>query len=282
MILGLRPLAAGNALQITHSFPAGATLCALMRKPTNDITGLSDPGALLVYEGLETIVVDAMPGLINEVPAFYEALYLVSGSWVSSPAVSGTPLASYADATTDVQGLVRDRIEAGMAVEVARGMFKPASGAITVLTAPPIENQTTWPVVTVQLESEMPGERGLGEMIEADVYDPLALNWIEHEGWLADVRLIISAWSLNSDERIELRKALRRVLIANFPVFDAAGMVEIVAQVGENDFINGEYSANVFQTNVTFSCKAPVIVTATAPVISSVTATPNGDVSPVI
>lgn len=271
MILEIRPLSAGNALHLTQRLPVGARLARILRKATNDFTGHDDSSALVAYEGLDVHIVDAEPGLVNETAAWYRAYYLVGAVWQASDAKPGTPRASYDDLSTDVQALVRDRLEAGLAVEVARGDLKAGkSGAISVKTAPPVAEETGWPVVTVELAREAPGARGIGETLAPDFMDPLVGAdgvFVEQDGWLSDWRLNINVWALNSNERLALRKAVRRLLIANLPVFDAAGMVEIVFEASDNDFLQGEFGAPVFQTSYAFSCQAPTIVTNTfAPV----------------
>jgi len=76
-----------------------------------------------------------------------------------------------------------------------------------------------FPLVTIHLESEDPSIHAIGQDISGDYYDGVGQSWEESDGWLAEVRLTIIGWSLNSDERIELRKALRRIILANMPVF---------------------------------------------------------------
>jgi hypothetical protein len=264
MILEIRPLSAGNALQLTLRPAAGALLTRVLRKATNDIVDQNDPDAEVVYEGTDTSVVDISPALANEVPVFYQAFdFFGAFTWASSPSMTGTPTATYEDASTDVQSMLRERLEKGIAVEVTRGTLKPGQphGAIAVLTSPPTAEETDWPVFTVQLDYERPGERGIGELVTPDFFDALADEWVEAEGWLADVSCTCTGWCTNPDQRIELRKALRRVLVANLGVFASQGVIEISLQASDDQFLNGEFGpANVFTTAVTFTCKAPVIV----------------------
>ena len=49
----------------------------------------------------------------------------------------------------------------------------------------------------------------------------------ERDGWLSSYQVIIAAWSLNADERYALKKAVKRLIIANKPVFDAAGFLDL-------------------------------------------------------
>jgi hypothetical protein len=282
MILEIRPVQAGNALQFSLEPPAGSLLWRVLRKATNDFVDENDAVALKVYEGTERHLLDAAVGLINETPAYYKAFYWNGDAWTGSTARSGTPRASYEDNSTDVQALVRDRLEAGLAVEIAREVFKPNAGHIRVLTAPPTQEATDWPVVTVSLVDESSGARGLGELVEADEFLDPENKWGESEGWLASVTLEVTAWCLNSDERIALRQAVRRILIANLAVFDAAGMVEINVSQRDMDFLNGEFGANVFTSALTFTCQAPVIVSNKVSPIADITVTADVEYAPAL
>ena len=167
---------------------------------------------------------------------------------------------AYVDYSVDSLSLVRDRLAAGLAVEVARGTLIPSTGAIPVLTAPPQFDDTRWPMVSVHLVSESPSERSIGEMLVSDSFDQDANQWTESEGWLANVQIAVIGWSMNPDERIALRKAIRRVVIGNLSVFDAAGMVTPEFSIQDVDSVAGEYPAPVYQAAGTFTCQAPVVV----------------------
>lgn len=278
MISEVRPLSVGNALQLALRPPVGASAWRILRNGVNSFAGPDDAACLLAYEGKDYIVLDAMPGLVNEQPIYYRPYYWISGAWVAGDAAAGTPLATYGDRSTDALQLVRDRLDAGMQVEVARGSFNVADQRpIKVLTAPPPADESEPPLLTVHLESESPAARGVGEVITDDVL----LNdgqWEESEGWLADVSLEILGWSLNPDERLELRKAIRRVLVANLPVFAAAGFEQVAFSASDREFLNGEFGANVYQTAFTFTCQAPVIVSAgPIPAVSDVEVTVGGE-----
>lgn len=246
-------------MQLSLRPPAGASSWRILRKAANAFGTETDATALFAYEGQDLTVVDAEPGLINEQPVFYRPYYFVAGAWVPAPAVAGTPRATFKERSADAQQLVRDRLEAGLAVEVARGTMQHETGAIPVYTAPPLADQNALPLVTVHLESEGSSGRAIGELLLPD-YIGSDNRFHEHEGWMADVSLEIIGWSLNPDERAEMRRALRRIVVANLPVFAAAGLLEITFTQRDIEFLQGEYDANVFQTVGTFNCQAPVIV----------------------
>lgn len=259
MIEMLEPLSVGNAVRVILNPPAGSVYWRVLRNTTGTFPGENDPSSTLVFEGVDPAPVDTA-SLINGIQYFYDAFYWNGLKWTADAPASCTPNATYQENSTDVMTVVLNRLVAGLQVEVQRGTLVPQSGAIQVLTAPPTFQDTRWPVVTVHLLVEAPTERGLGELLAVDALDATANQWDESEGWLARVQLAIIGWSQNPDERIALRQALRRLIVANLPVFDASGMIEIEFSQQDVDALNGEYPANVYQTAGTFTCLAPVIV----------------------
>lgn len=90
--------------------------------------------------------------------------------------------------------------------------------------------------------------------------------WTAHEGWLSSVQIQIVGWSLNADERIELRKAIGRIIKANLSLFDHEGMIQIeVSQQDVEDFTS--FSAPVYQSMASFSCLAPSHISIADPLI---------------
>lgn len=271
MISLIQSVAAGNALRIFLEPPAGARSWRLLRKLADTFSGEADPDAIVVHEGEDKPVVDLL-GLVNGQLYYYRAYYFDGATWSASATASGTPAATYADATTDALSVVRERLDLGLQVELARGTLVHEDGHIAVLTAPPQLQDTRWPVVTIHLLDEAPSERGIGEIVGVDGFNEETSLWDDSEGWLAKVQLSIMGWCLNPDERVELRKALRRLVVANLPVFDSAGMVEIeFSQQDMEDF--GSFDAPVYQVMCTLNCLAPVRVGSTADAITEVTVT---------
>jgi len=272
MITMVQPLHAGNALRVFLTPPSDAVEWKLLRKGSGSFSGHDDPGAFLAYRGDDRVIVDVQ-AVPNEIAQFYCAFYTKDNgaTWTPSNVLSGTARAIYYEHTTDVLSYLRERIEAGMAVEVQRGNFQPESGVIDVYTSPPVmEQNLRFPLVTLHLEREAPQERGIGEAISGDVFDSVGFDWQESEGWWADVRVVIIGWSLNGDERIELRKAIRRIIVANLTVFDGLGWSLVGLDQSDDDLINGEYPAQVFRVLSTFSCIAPVRVSGDVDAISQV------------
>src|SRR5690348_5284862 len=225
----LQSLPIGNAMRVFLNPPPTALLWRVLRTALASFVDENDPSAVVLYEGdQDRTIVDAS-GLVNGTPYTYGAFYFDGSSWSASPVVVGTPEATYADQTTDVLTVVHERIEAGLQVEIARGSLSPQEGTIAVLNAPPAIDDTRFPVVTVQVVTDGSGMRALGELIarEDTAPNPLTGAYEDTEGWLARVHLSVIGWSKNADERIALRQVLRRLVIGNLPVFDAAGITEV-------------------------------------------------------
>lgn len=260
MITTVQPIHAGNALRLFLEPPTGAVSWRVLRKGSDTFTTHEDDTAFLAYEGDEKVIVDARY-LKNEQMAFYKPFYFDGTAWAAGPTASGTPAAIYEEHSTDVLSFLRERLEAGLLVEVERGNLSSDIGYVQVYTAPPsLEQDLRFPLVTIHLDSESPAERGLSEDISGDEFDAIGFDWLESEGWLAQVQLQIIGWSLNSDERIELRKAIRRLIVANLPIFDAEGMQQITITQQDVDAVNGEFGAPLYQVMSSFSCLAPVRV----------------------
>lgn len=271
MISLVQPLHIGNAIRLHFAPPAGARVWRVLRKETNDIAGHEDPTAFRVYEGAEDVAIDAML-LKNGIEQFYKPFWTSDGTnWTAGPSVSGTPGADYAEYTTDVLSFLRERIEAGLLVEVERGNFQTELGYIQVLMgSPSLERDLRFPLVTLHMESETSGERALGEDISGDEFDAIGFDWDESEGWWGEHTVTVIGWSLNGDERNELRKALRRIVIGNMPVFEAQGWTRIDFRAEDIDAVNGEYPSPMYQVMGAFSCIAPVRVGGKVDAISTV------------
>lgn len=267
----VQPLSVGNALRLFLEPPASAVRWKILRKGLDAFTGHDDPSAAVIYEGAERVIIDAR-FLQNEVMAFYRPFYTADGAtWTAGATASGTPGASYEDQTTDVLSFLRERLEAGLQVEVQRGNLVNELGYIQVYTAAPsLERDLKFPLVTLHLEDEDPSVRAVGEMIGGDEFDAIGEDWTEAEGWLANVSISVLGWSLNADERIELRKAIRRVIVANLGVFADQGWQQVNLSLRDMDALNGEFSAPVYQVAATFTCLAPVVVTGRVGLLASV------------
>ncbi len=260
MISLCQPLSSGNAIRIFVEPPVGSLSWRVLRKSADTFTGEADTGALVVYEGDSKVFVDT-ESLTNDIAAYYKPYYWNGTAWTAAATTMAIPRATYEDASTDVPDFVRDRLAAGLLVEVQRSNIVTDIGYIQVFTAPPSpERDIRFPLVTVMIEEEHQEARSIGEDFAGDILLDDG-DWGESEGWMARVQLSITGWSLNPEERNELRKALRRIIVANLPVFSDRGMDLVEFSQNNSDATNGEFGdAPVFMTVGTFSCIAPVRV----------------------
>jgi hypothetical protein len=270
MINFLQPISIGNGIRALWSPAAGTVRTRLLRKLTDDFSGPTDSNAALLYEGDERSFLDVQT--LNNGTVYYYRTYDFNGTtWTASPTASATPAETAGVGGPDPLTLVRDRLAAGLKAEVAAGRLRHDTGAIPCLTAPPTFEQTKFPVVTVHLRNDAPAVRGVGETLAADAFDADADLWTASEGWLSSVQLDIVGWVVgNADTRIALRKAIKKILVGNLSVFDAAGMVQI--EFSQSDIEDFEsYNAPVYQTMCSFSCLSPFVVSATEGAVDDVT-----------
>jgi len=266
MIWGTEILPAGNAVRLHIRPPAGTTSCTLLRRLDDQFIGTVDPEAatLAAWDGDASVVLVDTANLTNGTPYFWRVYYAPSDTFSTT---SATPDASYAGTGPDAVSVLMDRLRQGLAVEAARGALHPKSGAIPVQNAPPLWDQTPFPVVTAHLVSSEPDSRGLGEVLNPDVIgdDEVA----SMEGWLERTSITIVGWSLNPDERIALRRAIKRILQANWPVFDALGLGLIDWTQRDHEEME-RFAAPVFQVLTDFRCVSAAGVTSGTPKIRDI------------
>ena len=272
----LRSLPIGNAVELLLAVDADTVWLQLLRRPDNAFTGPDDPGATVIYNADRHItpqddrlaLLDT-EAIVNGVPLFYRVYGNDGTQWIASSIETVTPTQRLIDRSIDPLLVVRDRLKAGLQAEVAAGRLKPASHKIPVWTAPPQAEVTSWPVVTVRLESDRSAERAIGEMIDQDYRLAAPDDWLETEGWLSQVTLQIIGWSQNPDERIALRQALKRIVIGNLPIFASLGLITPDwNQQDSEDFQT--FNAPVYQTVGTFTCLAPSMISWTTPAIEQI------------
>lgn len=274
MIEQIEPLAVGNAVQIAVQPPETALRWRVLRNTTGVFPAFDDPASILIRD-----VSSTEPGqfidysnLVNGTLYYYQAFYWDGSAWSTDAPVGVTPATTYQDDSVDPLSIMVARMQAGINAEVARNALKPTDGKIAVLSAPPVFEDTRFPVVSVHLQSEAPMNRALGEEIANDTFDNQSGLFDDHEGWVAKTQLQIVGWSLNADERIELRKAIRRIILANLAVFEEAVMMQIeFSQQDVEDFTT--YSASVYETVGTFSCMTPLSVNVQRDTVADVVST---------
>lgn len=256
----VQPLPVGNALRLFLEPPPAFDRWKVLRKGSDTIAAHNDAEAIVVHDGDARVFIDSA-SLRNDERVYYRPFYTQDdgASWVPGPSNFGTPAATYAEATTDVLSFLRERLEAGLAEEVRRGNLVNDLGYVQVFVATPsLEQDLVFPLVTLHLEKEDPAERAVGEEIGGYGFDAIG---DDTEGWLADTSVAIIGWDKNGDGRIELRKALRRLVLANMPLFADRGWTDINFSMEDVDAVNGEYPAPLYQAVGNFTCVAPTRVT---------------------
>ncbi|MDR3515193.1 MAG: hypothetical protein P4M00_05210 [Azospirillaceae bacterium] len=289
MMTAIEILASGNALRLILQHPDGALFGRILRRTADQFTGPDDAGAVCVdervFDGGAVVPVVDVNGLINGVTYYYRAFTWDGQAWTTGSSLAATPEARYRGDAIDPQTLLRDRIAAGLAVEVQRRMLHPKSGRVPVLTAPyGAQSTVPLPVVTVQLIADRPWAQAVGDVVGADhvvletnaALDTTVASGVgEARGTLRAVVLNVTGTALNADERIALRCALARVIQVNEPVFDAFGLklIEFSQEDSEEIF---QKNAPLFLTKGHFSCVVPRYLTGTVPRISAVDVAANG------
>lgn len=252
----------GNAVGLLIEPMPDADLVRVLRKMTDDISGPGDVGALKIFEDEPT---DSLLDLtaVNGQAYFYKDFSRVDGVWEDDGAesVAATANATYQESGPDLRRILIDRYRAGFAQEILRGLLKlkpqpgAASAEVPVQSAPPAFKNTKWPVASVHLQADMASERAIGDSLSADVDT-------EDQGWIAQQVFNITAWSQNPDERAALHKSLRRIFMANLPVFASYGLLLPELRVEDVDFIEGQYDAEVYCAVATITFRAPISVNA--------------------
>ncbi len=266
----IAPVAAGNAVQILLSPPDGALQWRLLRKDADTIASADDADAVLVMQGDDKFTIDSA-GIANGTEYFYRAFYLIDDSWVASPSRSVTPAAQFADLSTDVIDIVRDRIDLGFAVYHLRGDFPHDGGHVPVLLATPAFEDAPFPLLTVHLASKAPAERFIGEIMGGDVLYADDEEIGSSEGWLSRYQIQIIGWCLNGDVRADMRKILSAVVIANLPVFESSGMSLVEATFADQDDMS-TYQVPMYQATCMLSCIARDSVEGRSSIVNHVVA----------
>ena len=261
------PLNSGNALRLWLQPPVNTLRTRVLRNLTGAFADQNDPAATVIFEGQDIDVID-VDGLKNGIEYFYQAFYFDGADWSASNVSSATPEATYQDASTDVLTLVRDRLQAGIDVEVSRGTLKPKSEKLPVLNAPPVYDQDPLPVISVHVDRDGSGQWSIGGDMSSDFNTGDGID--VDEGYFSEWALTIIGWSLNPDERISLRQAIKRILLANLPVFSAYGMQQIDLSYSDAEDFE-KFVVPMYQIVGKLTCVAPSQITESVAPIADVT-----------
>lgn len=279
----LRTLPIGNAVEVSLNVDGGVSHVTLLRKEAvSGFAGHSDPNATIVLDEDVPIYsqVRLFPGLLDtegltDGRLYYYRAYgyhAARAVWLASDSQGITPEPTASLDGPDPLAVVRDRIRAAIRAEVVAGNLKPKSADIEVLTAPPQAERTAWPVVSVHVDNDQSTERGLGEFSGTDLWDSDAEVWREGEGWLSRWNLTIMGWSLNPDERISLRKAIKKAVMGNLPVFEHLGLLTPDLSLKDHEDFN-TYGFPVYMVTGNFTCLAPAWLSGQTAAIADTEAT---------
>lgn len=264
----LSPVSSGNAVRVLLMPPDGAQKWRVLRKRADTIATFDDAGANIVFEGDDQSFID-FTDLVNGQVYFYRAFYWLQNQWVAYPSRSVTPHDSFSDISADVVDLVRDRLDLGFAVYLAKGRFQNDISHIPVMLSTPAWEDVTFPLVTVHLNSLSQANRFIGEEMGIGDAFPDTSELGEVRGWLSHYQILVICWCINGDVRAEMRKSLTSLVQANLPIFEAAGMTEVEITFSDADDMN-TYQVPMYQATCTLSCIAPTAIENRIPVIRDV------------
>lgn len=259
MIQFAHALPAGNATRLLFEV-GGARPWRLVRKFDSAPSAVDDGDLLDEDSGPgEWSHVD-WNGLSNGREVHYALFAFVDSDWVldgTTRAVTPQYIQEPLYASPDFVGFIRQRLEDGLACEVAANTLRHASGFIPVLTAYPQIESVRMPVVTAVLKDRRAEVRGVGEYLAEDTLQGSV--WSEYAGWLDRSTLEIVVWALSHGDRVRLRDAVQRVIMLNLPVLQFEGY--LTPEITESDTQDFEsYKAPIFQTIFNLSAVHPTLV----------------------
>lgn len=257
-MIRVAPQAAGNAVSVIFDAELLDRPVRVLRRLDDAFAGPDDPGAVRVYDGeLAVASLVDVADLENGVTYFYK-VYVTDelGDWLDNDGepVSATAVAWYLDGSVDARAIIRDRLQVGLVQEVARGLLKlKRRVAPDVLLGPPVYEDSLFPVFSVHLNNDADAEHGLDEDIGG-------IGEIRAKGYRARWSGQVVAWSQNPDERHALYIAMKRILIANLPIFEALELRNVSLSFTDQDFISGEYPATVYCSTCAIQADIPSYV----------------------
>lgn len=247
-------LSCGNATRLTIRPTRGESRWRVLRKGANEFSGWDDPSAMLISDASELQVTDAF-ALTNGVTYWYAIYGFLNGVWDSEPVAVGlAPEASFSDETPDAQEMVRSRLDATLNAMIARGALPVGTPQLQVLSIPFYTQGGNLPVVTVLYEGGGQTERAIGDQIDPGAYD-LDASWVGQQGWIQSVRLSITAWSLNAQERNVLRRGIGAAIAANLTLLEDLGLMMFEVQSVQDVEDTQSMNAPVYQTTYMVGCQ---------------------------
>lgn len=253
----IQSVSCGNAVRLVVQPTAGETRWRILRKETNDFTGQADLAAFLVHDGTDRFLTDARL-LVNGVIYHYALYGYAMGVW-GAPVISvATPNATFEDLSIDAQELVRERVDVTLHSMIQRRQIAISKTTVPVMSIPFYQQGMDLPVVTVLFGGGSATGHALGEQVSGEYEDGGV--WQIAQGWLENITLEISVWSLNATERNTLRRALEAVIAANLGILEEQGlnMLEVNSVQDTEDFQS--MNTPIYQTVIRLGCQVSTSV----------------------
>jgi len=253
----LRNLDRAGAAVYLYLLPPDAAELRLIRR-FDDTFPLAPTGAgnIEIYAGLPVCGVIDWHEVLPGVEHFYAPYYRVGDTWTLGAIHSITPSLQTHQPTLDSLDVIRERVEVGLNSLVSQGFLHHPRGQFTVLTAPPVIDDSCFPAVAVRLEQATSDQHFIGGFIGSAIVDDL-LN--ETEGWWSRYQVQVESWSLNPDERRLIRRCLRDTLIAGRDVLELTGIMELDASFSDSEDFQ-QYSTPMYLTRASLNYLAPDVI----------------------
>lgn len=245
------PMMFGGGVRLEWISPIDATFdhVTILRKPTNTISGPTDPSATVVYIGkgdvctpYRTIArpIDGVtPARYRQIfdtmnigysLTYYYAIYAMDSGGIAISVAASMPAIMPSVSVfeeLDVLQVLIDYINAYMNAQIVGQSLSLRSGqTINVLNGPPLIDNATWPMVSVHLDDDHPSEFSLADSIGAD--DVTGDTTIHRRGYMSDASISVVGWTDNPDVRKSLYRNLKGSLISVRQLLENLGFMNIV------------------------------------------------------
>jgi hypothetical protein len=224
------PLSIGNAVKLSFIPPSDDEWAGtrILRKAGTIsvpavISGPTDAAATIIWDQSGETTNQSLDearwmldiqGLVNGILYTYAAYaYDAVPNYSDVLTITVTPAVTYTYQSFELKDLFLDRLPVTMADELLRGMIRLKSGVtkIPVISASPAPgSEDTWPVVSVHLDSDAMNTEAIGHETGGQTFNEGTNLWVTNEGAYFAQAVSVLAWTLNPEERDEMRRALKR------------------------------------------------------------------------
>lgn len=273
-IFEARPFDFGGAVRLLWVNPSDATFdhVIILRKATNDISGPTDPAAILVNRGIgkqaEEFRSVFLPNDITSSDLYRTILDDGIQSWAST--IYYKIFASNADESDistasviavslpqvstfeefDVIGSLLTFIKSYLKQQIVTGALRLPVGKtdIDVIDGPPLLDAISFPIVSLHLDQDQPIGFSIGDNIGH--MDEDGDDTVLRRGFMSNVTIAVVGVTDNPEIRRLLYRALKGALIAGRQLMEQHGMLnmELSGRFNE-DFIN--YDMPLFSAEMT-------------------------------